>query len=271
MREIQVPNDGAQLAVSVWGDDGPSIVALHAGVADRRSWRWCAPAWAAAGHRVVAPDRRGFGTTVYETREHDELADLRAVTGATDARPAVVVGNSQGGRFALDLALAHSDEVTALVLIAPSPTGYDESKWPVMAAEASLDDEIEAAEASGDLDLVNRLEVRYWLDGVAQPEGRVGGEARELMADMNRRALTAVPAGPDADRPPAWPRLGELRMPVLVACGEYDLDGCRQLCDELVAAVGGARGVTIPGAAHCPQLDQPDELNDIVVEFIGSL
>ena len=111
-------------------------MALHPGVGDRRIWQWCAPVWAEAGLRVVAYDRRGFGDTVYEAEPHDDLADLLAVTAATDARPAVVVGNSRGGGLALDLALAHPDHVTALVLIAPSPSGYPSDEWNVVAAEA---------------------------------------------------------------------------------------------------------------------------------------
>lgn len=271
MGTMEIPSGNARLGATIWDGGRPPIVALHPGVADRRSWQWCAPAWAAAGHRVIAYDRRGFGTTEYRAEDHDELADLRAVTAATDARPAIIVGNSQGGRFALDLALGHADEVDALVLVAPSPTGYDDSRWPLMAAEAALDERIAAAEEAGDLDLVNRLEVHYWLDGVSQPEGRVVGEARELMADMNGQALRAEPSGSDVDRPPAWPRLSELTMPLLVVCGEHDLDGCRQLCDELVAAVPGAHGATLSGAAHCPQLDQPDALNRLILEFLDTL
>jgi pimeloyl-ACP methyl ester carboxylesterase len=271
MRELRVTSGNARLDASIWGDGDPPMVALHAGVADRRSWQWCAPAWAAAGHRVVAYDRRGFGTTDYVAEDHDEIADLRAVTAATDTRPAIVVGNSQGGRFAIDLALDHPDEVSALVLIAPSPTGYDESRWPLMPQEAALDEQIEAAEADDDLELLNRLEVRYWLDGVAQPEGRVAGTPRELMFDMNGRALRAAPAGDDVDRPPAWPRLAELTMPVLVVGGEHDLDGCRQLCDEMVATVPGAHGATIEGAAHCPHLDQPEQLNQVILDFLTPL
>lgn len=219
----------------------------------------------------MAHDRRGFGTTAYDAEPHDEIADLRAVTAATDARPAIVLGNSQGGRFALDLALDHPAEVSALILIAPSPTGYDDDGWPLMPEEADLDAQIEAAEESGDLELVNRLEVRYWLDGVAQAEGRVAGEARELMADMNGRALRAAPTGDDADRRPAWPRLSEIAVPTLVACGEHDLAGCRQLCDEMVAAIPGARGVTIEGAAHCPQLDQPEAVTQAVLDFLADV
>ena len=160
---------------------------MHPGVGDRRIWQWCAPVWGEAGHRVVAYDRRGFGETVYVAEPHDDLDDLLAVTAATDARPAVVVGNSRGGGLALDLALAHPDHVTALVLIAPSPSGYPSDDWKEIDAETEQDASIERAEEAGDLDEVNRLEVRYWLDGVEQAEGRVQGPPRALMLDMNGR------------------------------------------------------------------------------------
>jgi len=57
----------------------------------------------------------------------------------------------------------------------------------------------------------------------------------------------------------------------LVVCGEYDLDRYRRLCDELVAAVPSARGATIAGSAHCPQLDQPGVVDEIVLDFIATL
>lgn len=270
-RRLSITNGAAALAVSVWGESGSPLVALHPGVADRRCWRWCAPRWVAAGLRVVAYDRRGFGETDYEPEPHDDVDDLRAVTTAADARPAIVLGNSRGGAIAVDHALDHPDEVTALVLVAPSPSGYDDDRWPTMAAEAALDRQIAAAEERDDLELVNRLEVRYWLDGVGQPEGRVAGDARQLMSDMNGRALRAAPIGERAARPPAWGRLSALTMPVLVVCGQHDLDGCRQLCDELAAAVPGARRVDIADSAHCPQLDQPEALAAVVLDFVSSL
>jgi pimeloyl-ACP methyl ester carboxylesterase len=193
------------------------------------------------------------------------------MTAANDARPAIVIGNSRGGAIAIDHALAHPDEVSALVLVAPSPSGYDDARWPTMAAEDELDHRIAAAEQDGDLELVNQLEVRYWLDGVEQEEGRVTGDARRLMSEMNGRALRASPIGDPTERSSAWERLAELTMPVLVVCGEYDLDGCRQLCDELAAAVPRARRVDIAASAHCPQLDQPHALAQVVLGFMDSL
>lgn len=260
----------AQLSVSVWGDRGPTVLALHPGIADSRIWQWCAPTLVDAGFRVVAYDRRGFGQTTAEAEAYDDLADLRMVTGATGARPAVIVGNSLGGGLALDLALTFPDDVDAMVLIAPSPTGYDYGDWPTAPAEAELDSLVAAAEASGDLELVNRLEVRYWLDGVEQPEGRVGGAPRELLLEMNGIVLRAGPVGEPAARPPAWSRLADIRVPVLVMVGEYDLPGIRRQCSEIADAIPMGRIMTIAQSAHLPALDRPDALSASVLDFIES-
>ena len=266
----EVSCGAAQLAVSVWGEDGSPIVALHPGVGDSRIWQSCAPVWADAGHRVVAYDRRGFGNTRYEAESHDDLADLVAVTAATEARPAMIVANSMGGGLALDLALSYPDHVASMVLIAPSPSGYIYDDWPFAAAEAEQDDLVAAAEKSGDVDLLNRLEVCYWLDGVDQPEGRVAGAARDLMIEMNGRALRAEPTGDTAERPGAWPLLGHVSAPVLVVVGEYDLPGIHLQCSELAEALPSGKLRTIEQSAHCPSLDRAEDLNGLVLDFAKS-
>ena len=262
---------GARLHVSVWDAGEPPILALHPGVADSRIWQGCAPHWVGAGHRVIAYDRRGFGATECVEEEHDDLVDLLGVTRATDSRPALVVGNSRGGGLALDLAFAHPDQVLGLVLIAPSVTGYDYTDWPISPNEAAQDELIAAAEAAGDLDLVNRLEVRYWLDGVDQPDGRISGPARELMLSMNGRALSAAPIGKPARNTEAWNRLGALDLPVLVIVGEHDLAGIRRQCGEIAAAIPAARLVTLAETAHCPSLDQPEQLATVVLDFLAEV
>ena len=271
MRNHVVPSGHAGLAVTEWGDGGLPIMALHPGVADSRIWQWTAPAWADAGHRVVAYDRRGFGHTRYDEEPHDDMADLRAVTQATSVRPAVIVGNSLGGGIALDLALAHPEEVLGLVLIAPSPSGYPYADWPATEAEAELDRLVAAAEEAGDLELVNRLEIRYWLDGTEQPEGRVAGPARDLMAEMNGLALRAASAGETTSRPPAWPRVEEITAPTLVVAGQHDLAGVIRTCERLTERLPDATSCTIAGSAHCPSLDQPESLNVVMLDFLGSV
>ena len=265
---MTVSSGSATLSVLTWGIAGPVLLALHPGVGDSRIWNSCAPRWASAGYRVIAYDRRGFGSTQARPETHDDVSDLLAVMNALNAESAVIVGNSRGGALAIDFALAHPERVSALVLIAPSPSGYDYDDWPTATAEAEQDSLIAAAEAAQDLDLVNRLETRYWLDGVTQPEGRVDGPPRELFADMNSVALHASPIGDTSTRPPAWPMLSRIEIPVLVAAGEFDLPGIQNQCRELVAALPRAKFVEIPESAHCPQLDQSDILASIVLEFL---
>lgn len=266
----KVKSGQTQLAVSTWGAGGTPLVALHAGVADSRSWQWCAPAWTQAGYQVAAYDRRGFGATTAPAEDHDVVVDLLAVMDAQVDGPAVVIGNSMGGGLALDLAMQHPERVQSLVLIAPSPSGYPyEFEWVESEAEQAQDALIAAADEAGDIELVNRLEARYWLDGTEQPEGRVEGEARELFLDMNGVALAAGDTGTAADRPPVWPRLGELQVPTLVIGGVFDLPGMTQLCRSLAAAVPDATLTLLDGSAHCPSLDQPDALASLVLDFLA--
>ncbi len=266
-----VSNGRAELHVATWGVGTRTILALHPGVGDSRIWRWCAPVWAAAGHRVVAYDRRGFGATECSSEPHDDLSDLLAVMAATGSNSALIVGNSRGGGLAIDLALSCPERVEALALVAPSPSGYDFADWPTTAAEAEQDALIAAAEARGDLDLVNRLEARYWLDGVQQPDGRVGGEPRDLFLDMNARALRSGPIGEAAEHPPAWPRLSTIDVPALVVAGEFDLAGILGQCSEIVDSIPRCELVELAACAHCPSLDQPDLLAATVLDFAGSI
>ncbi len=264
-----VPSGSSRLAVRQWGEGGPPVLALHPGVADSRIWEQCAVLWAGAGHRVVAYDRRGFGSTTWDEEPHDPLADLRAVTAATGCRPAVVVGNSMGGALGLELALAHPEEVLALVVVGSAPADTPEDLWVLGPAEEERDAEIGAAESSGDLDLVNRLELRYWLDGIGQHEGRVTGAPRELLAEMNATALRAAPAGDvTADRR-VWPALESLCVPVVLAVGEHDLPGFAAIAATMAERVPDARVVTLRDTAHLPPLDAPAALAALVLDVVA--
>ena len=124
------------------------------------------------------------------------MADAVAVLDGYGVDSAVVVGSSMGGRTSIDLALTHPDRVRALVLIGPAVRNAPDPTYePEVLA---LDEEWEAAEERGDLEAVNVLEARVWLDGPTAPEGRVQGAARDLFLEMNARALAADDPGKQA-------------------------------------------------------------------------
>ena len=182
---IEVP--GGRLAAEHWAGTGPTLVLLHAGVADRRAWAETAERLAGA-YAVVAYDRRGFGESPLSQDPFTHVEDLRAVLDAVGANPVWLVGSSQGGKVALDATLAYPERVAGLVLLAPAISGAPDEGEADPETER-LDGLMEAADAAGDLDEVNRLEAWLWLDGPAGPEGRVGGPARELLLAMNAIAL----------------------------------------------------------------------------------
>ena len=255
----------ARLATEVAGS-GNAIVFLHANVCDRRMWRAQLNAMDAT-HKTVAYDRRGFGETRAEPEDFSALADLVAVLEATaDGKPAILVGCSLGGRIALDAALRHPSRVRALVLIAPNVAGAPD---PVYAPDIEqLMRQSKEIEASGDLDRLNAMKARLWLDGPMAPEGRIAGPARDLLLDMNGIALRSPPFGSEVDVQPFFHRLREVAVPTLVLWGDLDFPYVHDRCRHVVAAVPGAEGRDMPGVAHLPSLERPAEITTFIADFV---
>ena len=119
---FEVPVDGAVIAGQRWRADAPTVVFLHAGVADQRSWFTAADMLDDQVDAVLY-DRRGFGATAPSASEFRHVDDLAAVLSAVDADRVVLVGNSMGGELALDFALEAPERVAGMLLIAPAVSG----------------------------------------------------------------------------------------------------------------------------------------------------
>ena len=164
--------------------DGPAVMLVHAGIADRRMWR---PLPAMAGRRGLARHR---------TRS-PRLRRARTVPGpsgavglpARSARRArvdraVIVGNSFGGAVALRLAVTAPERVRGLVMISSPAPGME----PSPQLEQAWTAESEAMER-GDIDGAVDAVVAAWLAPDAP------AELRELVAAMQRRAFELDPEG----------------------------------------------------------------------------
>ncbi|HTJ98975.1 MAG TPA: alpha/beta hydrolase [Bordetella sp.] len=254
----------AQLAADVAGSGDP-VVFLHAVVGDRRMWH--AQLDAVAGtHKAIAYDRRGFGETRAEKEDFSAVADLMAVIDALAGdTPAILVGCSQGGRIALDAALQHPSRIRALVLIAPSISGAPDVVQPPE-IQALLDQQT-AAQDSGDVDRLNAIRARLWLDGPLAPEGRVSGARRQLFLDMNATALRSPPVGANIDSVPAYQRLGEIRVPTLMMWGNLDFPHIQERSRHVAGMMQNATAREVPGAAHLPSLELPKDVADLVADF----
>ena len=258
--------EGCDLAGERWSGGAPLLVLLHEGVSDRRGWYQVAERLAPRV-TVVAYDRRGYGESPASTVPFTHVDDLLAILDREKAGPAWLVGASAGGGLALDTALLAPDRVAGLVLIGTAVSGAPEPEIdPVTGRfEAWLD----AAGDAGDLAERNRLETWLWLDGPAQPEGRVGGEARALALDMNAIILRGEgredEGGSDMD---TWHRLAEVKVPVTVACGGFDVPFLITRCRELAGLLPRGRHRDLPGMAHQPYLEDPGQVADLLLDAL---
>ena len=268
---MEIPVAGATLVGDRWTEDGPSVVLLHAGVCDRRSWREVGELLARDGCEVVAYDRRGFGEVPPADRAFRHVDDALAVVEAVSPdAPAWLVGSSMGGGVALDAALAGPDRVAGLVLLAPTISGDPEPDEATIVAQTNgLAEAIDAAWTAQDLEACNRLEMHLWLDGPGEPEGRISGPPRELALEMNRIVLANGESELDGESGlDAASRLAEVTAPAIVACGELDVSLKLWRSAELAASLPNAGYHVLPGSAHLPYLEAPDEVAALIVRAV---
>jgi pimeloyl-ACP methyl ester carboxylesterase len=265
--ELDVDVPGAVLRAERWPAPAQTVVMLHSGVTDRRSWYAVADDLGDTAD-VIVYDRRGFGASPPGELDFSHLADLVAVVDRLATGPVVLVGNSMGGALALDLALTEPQRVAGLLLLSPAVSGAPEPV-DLDAATLVLLERIDRAWTDGDKTELVRLESWMWLDGPTGAEGRVTGPARRLAEEMNRQMLSYdTDEGAGGSDIEAWSRIEEIDVPTIVAAGELDapfiVDRSRQLAERLPQG----RFVALPDVAHLPSLEQPTTIARLIAELV---
>jgi pimeloyl-ACP methyl ester carboxylesterase len=243
--------------------EGPAILLVHEGVADRRMWRGQVPVLA-RDHRVVAVDLRGFGDTPNASGAFSNVDDLREVLDELGIERAIVVGGSFGAKVALGFAVTHPERLERLVLCPPVLPGWEWSER----VRRGWQEEEEAFEA-GDLDRATEVTLELWVDGPNRAPDAVDPDVRELVRTMQRHAFELPePDPPPEPAPDPSIRLADLRVPTLVVVGDEDVEDFLAMADAAAAGIPGARKVVIEGAAHVVALEKPQEFNRALLAFL---
>jgi pimeloyl-ACP methyl ester carboxylesterase len=126
---------------------------------------------------------------------------------------------------------------------------------------------------SHDWDGISEWETAYWVDGPGQPADRVDPAIRGRVHDwiLSNYRAEKEEGKPEPLDPPAWQRLDQLRVPLLVIVGTLDDAGTVESCRQLAARVPGARLEVFEGAAHMTNLEQPDRFNQVLRGFLDAV
>jgi pimeloyl-ACP methyl ester carboxylesterase len=243
--------------------EGPAIVLLHAGVADRTMWAEHLAPLADHGYRVVAMELPGFGEAIVPPGESAPWNDVLETADSLGIDHFALVGNSFGGAVALRVAAVAPSRVSALVLIsAPAP-----ELVPSPALEAAWTAENEALER-GDIDAAVAAVVDAWTlpDAPASVRERVGAMQRrsfELQAGVD-----SIDEAPDPAETLA--SLAAIEVPTLVAVGALDKPDFVEGALKLAEALPNTRHAVIEDAGHLAPLETPDAFRTLVLDYLGA-
>ena len=256
---------GARLAYQVTGD-GPAVVLVHGFGLDMRMWEPQVN-HLAARFRVVRYDCRGFGASgpFGPSIPYAHAGDLLALLDHLGIGRAVLAGLSFGGRVVMQAALAAPERVAGLVLLGAVLDGVP---WDTGSA-AALAEAASQAQAHGLL-AGRAAWLAHPLFAAARQRPAVASALAEMVAGYPGQHWTGHDPHQDSG-PRPLDALEELATPVLVAVGEQDVPGFREMSAVLARRIPGARYQVVAGAGHMINMEQPAVVNDLLDGFLDQL
>ncbi|MBU3066466.1 alpha/beta hydrolase [Nocardia sp. NEAU-G5] len=248
--------DSVELTVITYGSGRP-VLLLHGGAGPQSVTTFAEKLAAAAQVEVLVPVHPGFdGTARPEglttiaglARLYAALLDKLELHGVT------VVGNSIGGWIAAELALLAAPGVAGVVLV--DAAGLDLPQAPIANFFGLTLDQV------ADLSYANPDAFR--IDPAQLPP------ERQAMMAANRETLR-VYGGTTMTDPSLLGRLPDATTRALVVWGAADRIVPPEHGVAYDEALPNSRYVLIETAGHLPQLETPQQLQDLLVEFTTSV
>ncbi len=267
---------GSQVRYWQAGQDGSAVVLIHGIGCSVLEWEHSIQALATR-HRVYALDLLGCGLTAKPTDVAYDVATLAAFTlGFMDAvglSTAALVGNSLGGRVAIECAAVAPDRVRSLVLSAPAalanPTLFDFR----LASLPVLGEWLTRPTAFGT--------ARLWRTAVADPACVTPEMVREKVALARQpgaqvafmktlRGLIHLCGFRPSVIDNSHAKARRIQAPVCVVWGRQDRFLPVSHLDTLMRLMPHAQPVVLETCGHVPMVERPVEFTSLVLDFLSS-
>ncbi len=254
---------------------GETVVCIH-GLGGTKASFLTTIAALSGSYRVIAMDLPGFGDSEKPLgAAYDAPYFAESVVGLLDQlaiKKAHLVGNSMGGRVAIEVGLLHPDRVRSLVLLAPALAWLRDRRWRwllrgplpklglVQPAPRVITEPLVRGLVPGGRKGWTAAGVDEFLRSFLTPRGRVAfyESAKNIYLDE--------PHGEEG----LWTRMERLLPPSLFVWGEQDT----------LVPIGFEKHVerVLPQAehleldcGHVPQMEKADATHEAMREFLGRL
>lgn len=277
---------GFEIQYTVQGEGQP-LVLIHGFGASLGHWRKNIPVLAAAGYRVYALDLLGFGES-----------DMPAITYTLELwqgllkdfwtqliqEPAIFVGNSIGGVLTLMLLANYPDLAKGGVLLncAGGLNHRPEELKPPLRQVMAVFTRVVSAPLLGPW-VYSNIRQRFRIRGSLQQVYSDRSAITDELVDMIHRAacrpeaqkvFTSIITAPPGPRPEDL--LPRVQQPLLVLWGEDDpwtpIAGAgiyRQRANDPTQPPLTFH--SIPNTGHCPHDERPDIVNQLMVDWLGTI
>ena len=232
-----------------YGDSPPAVVALHGFTLHGGSFATFA---AELGETVLAPDLPGHGRSKIDPISVDSAVSAVIAVLATVQAPPILLGYSQGGRIALQIAFARPELIDGLVFVSTSPGLSLAGRRVRQVADDALATRVER--------IGTERFITEWLANSLTATDRAGQDERAADRKIRLENTAAGLAGAlrgfgQAAVPDSRDRLKYLATPALFIAGA--LDGRYADLAREMAAASGNEVVIAPRAGHNVILDDP--------------
>jgi pimeloyl-ACP methyl ester carboxylesterase len=277
LRIHDVPVGRLKVSTLTMGEGPDDVLLLH-GLGGAKSSFFDTAAALSPRYRVHAMDLPGFGgSSKPPLAPYNAAFFARTVLGAMDAmgiQRAHVVGNSMGGRVALELGLQAPERIGGLALLCPA-VAFVRREWhplvrvlrpefgllPHSLGRARIESQFWSLFA--DRDLVDPSVGDIAVDEFERIYRTAG--ARLAFLTSARNIYLEKPYG----RGGFYPRLAHLAPPAMFVWSSHDKLIPPGFQRHVERWLPGAEHIRLEGCGHVPQVERPDRTNGLLERFFA--
>lgn len=262
-QDLHRTEDGVEIYYEHRGQ-GPWLTILSSVFVVSTAWRHFTEQLVES-NTVLSYDIRNQGaSTMGDGSYENHLNDLKSLLDGLGIEQTYLLGVSFSTMFARDFAVRHPDRVKGLILCGPAISPYESNR-----RNLHLKTWLAALEAGGPAGLFAASYPFVIGDRTIAKGGSAAYLAlrdRFLALHSKAQLRSNLEGGLQADNDPE--KLRNLKCPVLLFTGDDDFNIGRSSMEDLAGMIPDARVEVIERCGHAPYVEQTEEFERIVQEFV---